>query len=309
MRYLILGGTGFLGSWITNFLLKQRNSSVIVFDQKVPDFSKYHGNKNIEFITGDFCNYSKFDNIVHGCDIIFHLISTTTPSTPGNTITKEIEENIDPTIHLLNACVKEKVGQFVFISSGGTVYGKQKDSLPISETNPTNPISPYGIQKLMIEKSIQYYHHIHGLNYKILRLSNPYGPHQNPFGGQGVISAFAYQLVNEMPIKIYGNGEVVRDFIYVEDSIKMIMNVINKKEAGYLYNIGSGIGYSINEVLRIIENITNKKAKVQYHDSRPYDVPVNILDISKYLSEIDPNHPRSIEEGISELICYYNSGK
>lgn len=309
MRYLILGGAGFLGSWLTKLLLEQENTNIVVFDQKIPDFLFAENNDHVEYKTGDFCEYSQFNELVHKGDIVFHLISTTTPSTPNNNIFTEIEENIKPSVHLLDACVRQQIERFVFISSGGTVYGKQNDSLPISELNPTNPISPYGIQKLMIEKTIKYYHHIHGLNYSILRLSNPYGPHQNPLGGQGVIAAFTYRLVNQMPIKIYGNGEIIRDFIYVEDAIKMILSVLNMKDSNHLYNIGSGIGYSINQILSIIENLTNMKAKVQYLDSRPYDVPVNILDISKYLSEIDPDHPRSIEKGISELINYYELKK
>lgn len=309
MKYLILGGAGFLGAWITKYILAENENSVIIFDREKADFSKLAPNENLEYQTGDFRKYSQFDRLIDDCDVIIHLISTTTPATTNNNIAKEIDENIKPTTRLLEACGRTKVKKFIFISSGGTVYGKQESNFPIKESNTTNPISLYGFQKLMIEKAIGLFHHSLGIDYKILRLSNPYGPFQNPISGQGVISAFTYRIINEIPIKIFGSGNVIRDFIFIEDAISMIMKVIESKQSDSLYNIGSGVGYSINEVVAIIEQLTNKKAIIQRYDSRPYDVPVNVLDITKYLSEVSNIKPRPINEGIRILIDYFKINK
>lgn len=305
MKYLILGGAGFLGAWITKTILAEKENSVIIFDKERADFSKLNPNENLEFQSGDFREFSQFDKLVQDCDVVIHLISTTTPATIDNSIAREIDENIKPTTRLLEACGRAKVKKFVFISSGGTVYGKQESNSPIKESNATNPISLYGFQKLMIEKAIEVFHHSLGLDYKILRLSNPYGPLQNPLSGQGVISAFTYRIIKGMPIKLFGKGDVIRDFIYVQDAIEMIMNTIKCEKSGTLYNIGTGIGYSINQILKIIESLVKKKANIEYCNERPSDIPVNILDISKYLSEVSNVPPRPIEEGIGLLIKYF----
>lgn len=307
MRYLILGGAGFLGTWLANkLLLADGNSTVILFDRKMPDnLPKYCD--RIETHIGDFENYERFRNLIKGCDAVFHLISSTIPSklVNRNSIIPEINENITPTIRLLDACANENIGKFVFLSSGGTVYGNKLETIPIKETNPTNPISAYGIQKLMIEKYIQLYNNAFNLNYQIIRLSNPFGPYQNPFGKQGVLSHFTYRIVNNLPITIYGEGAVIRDFIEVRDAIDMIVNIVNSNKVNEIYNVGSGKGYSVQQCVDLIEEISGKKAKIKKVESRLFDVPVNILDISKYLSDISPIGPKDIKIGIDSLVKYY----
>ncbi|MHB8806707.1 MAG: NAD-dependent epimerase/dehydratase family protein [Anaerolineaceae bacterium] len=308
MRYLILGGAGFLGTWTAHSLLSNKSNSVVVFDKENSNFSRLSNmNNNLEIRKGNFCVYENFEELLEGCNVVFHLVSTTNPSTSNNNIDKEVEENILPSIRLLEACVKQQVGKIVFYSSGGTVYGKQVDLSPIKESNPTNPICSYGVQKLIIEKYIQVYGHVSGLDYRIIRLSNPFGPYQNPIGGQGVLAAFAYRIVNDLPVTIYGDGDVIRDFIDVRDAIGMVMRIVENEKSDKLYNVGSGIGYSINECLALIENAVGKKAKINREASRRVDVNVNILDISKYLSEISPVKPRDIRNGIRLLVDYYNN--
>jgi UDP-glucose 4-epimerase len=307
MQYLILGGAGFLGTWLTTALLStDKSNNVIVFDKENSDFSRV-SDDHVEIRKGNFAKYENFDDLVSGCDVVFHLISSTIPTNfvGKSSILSEINEDVSPTIRLLDACAKEKVGKIVFFSSGGTVYGNKLNSIPINETNPTNPISSYGIQKLMIEKYIQLYNSALGLNYHIIRLSNPFGPYQNPLGNQGALSAFAYRIVNDLPITIYGEGKVIRDFIEVRDAINMVLKIVNSERLNETYNVGSGIGYSIQQCVGIIEKVSGKKALVNRVNARPFDVPVNILDISKYLSEICTTRPHGIEEGIESLVRYY----
>lgn len=310
MRYLILGGAGFLGTWTTNRLVENIEDSVVVFDREYADYGRLsQKNHNLEIRKGNFSSYDNFEELVEGCDIVFHFISSTNPSMTHKNICTDIEENILSTIRLLDSCVKQNIKKIVFISSGGTVYGRQANQSPIKETDPTNPISPYGIQKLTIEKYIQLYNYMYKLDYRIIRLSNPFGPYQNPFGNQGVLSSFVYRIVNNLPIIIFGDGSIVRDFIYVADAIDMILNIVNKENSDKLYNVGSGVGYSITDGLRIIEYCANKKSIVSYAERRLVDVPINILDISKYLSEVSSTRPNDIRVGITKLIDFYSDKK
>ena len=171
MKYLVLGSNGFIGSNLVKQLMKEK-CDLRLFDLKLnKDNNLIHN--NIEYIQGEFGIDCDFDALTKDIDIVYHLISTTIPSSNiGYNI--EIQQNVMGTIKLLDSCVKNKIKKIIFISSGGTVYGKSK-GIPFKEDDCTNPICSYGIQKLSIEKYIQLYNNMYGLDYRIIRLANPYG--------------------------------------------------------------------------------------------------------------------------------------
>jgi len=306
MKHLVLGGAGFLGSWLVSALLEDPGSEVAVFDCQENDFIRSTDSPRFSFVQGTFDADVDFCALLTGVDVVYHLISTTVPGNSNTRLLYDVTSNIIPTLRLLDACVACGVGKVVFFSSGGTVYGVQSGAGPILESAPTNPISSYGVQKLAIEKYLKLFNYNYGLEYLIVRLSNPFGPRQNISGRQGVVTTFTYRVLHDLPITLYGDGSVVRDYIDVRDAVSMVINAAGHASAAGIYNIGSGIGYSLKQIISIVEERTGKKAAIDCRPGRNEDVPVNVLSIEKYLHEVSPVRPRALEEGIDDLIAYFN---
>lgn len=306
MRYLILGGSGFIGCNLITNLLKYPENKVLSFSRTDLEKSIYNRIKfkeNFKEINGDFKN-TDFSIYTKNIDVVIHLVSTTTPSSINHE--SDISDNVLPTLRLLNACVNNSVKKFVFISSGGTVYGRT-DMIPIKEDHKTEPICSYGIQKLTIEKYIQLYSRDYQLDSKIIRLANPYGPYQEKSFGVGAITNFTLRCIAKEPITIYGDGEVVRDYIYIDDAIEGIINIIKSTSSRTLYNLGTGMGTSLNQVVEVLKKHFQYECSVLYINGRNVDVDYNVLDICEY-SKISPNHKMlNLEEGLCRLISYLRS--
>ena len=185
----------------------------------------------------------------------------------------------------------------VYLSSGGTVYGMNQ-VCPLREGMETNPINSYGVQKVMNEKLLYLYQYLYGLDYRIIRLSNPFGPYQRPNGILGAVTTFTYKAIKGEEIVVYGDGSVVRDYIYIEDAVKAILNIADDEGEDRLYNVGSGIGTSLCQLLKIIEDTLGLPLRVRYVPGRAVDVPVNYLDISRYEMKFGRFDVLSLQEGI-----------
>lgn len=305
MKIIILGAAGFIGTNITIALANQKDmnnnyiNNITLFDREEADFSYVKKNEltNVEIMTGNFSMETDFDSITKDQDIVYHLISTTVPTTSNNQIVEELTANVLVTAKLLEACVKNEVKKVVFLSSGGTVYGKEIE-MPLKEDSKTNPISSYGIQKITIEKLLYLYNYMHGLDYRVIRLSNPYGPYQRPNGILGAVTTFTHKALIGEPITVYGDGEVVRDFIYIDDAIKGIFNIVNGKSEHKTFNLGSGMGCSIRELIEIIENEIHIQVNVAYVNGRKVDVPINVLDMNLYENVHGKLNTITLNEGI-----------
>ena len=296
MNVLVLGGNGFIGSHLVDKLLIEGHS-IRVFDKYEERYRP--ALKGVDYIFGEFGNRGLLLEALIGIDIVVHLITSTLPKTSNDDPMFDVQSNVIETLFLLEQCVVKKIKKIIFISSGGTVYGVPK-SIPVSEDNQTNPICSYGICKLTIEKYLSLFKQIYNLDYTIIRPSNPFGARQNPFGIQGAIPVFLGKIFRNEPIQIWGDGNVIRDFIYVEDLANGIYNAIINKTSSQIFNIGSGFGYSLNEMLAIMKKVTNYNFSVEFKDSRNYDVPEIYLDISRAKKELDWKPTTSIEKGIIE---------
>lgn len=224
-------------------------------------------------------------------------MSTTVPTTSNQHISQELVSNVIFSANLFEACIRCGVKKVVFVSSGGTVYGKEVDC-PLKEKTATNPISSYGVQKITIEKLLYLYRYMYGLDYRIIRLANPYGPYQRPNGVLGAVTTFTYKALKGDEITVYGDGSVVRDFIYIDDAIRAIMKIVNGENKHRTFNLGCGYGTSIKQVLETIEKALGIKLNVSYLEGRKVDVPVNYLDISRYEKYYGALNPISLEDGI-----------
>lgn len=296
---ILLGAAGFIG---TNLALKfaaEKKDTITLVDVKKDFFpiKKFFTKQNIKIKISPFAVDTDFETLLFNQQTVYHLVSTTVPTTSNQHIAQELTANVVSTAKMLDACVKCGVNKVVFISSGGTVYGKEA-KCPLNENTATNPINSYGIQKVTIEKLLYLYHFMYGLDYRIIRLSNPYGPYQRPNGVLGAVSTFTYKALKGEKITVYGDGSVIRDYIYIDDAIKGITNIVNGEDKYHVYNLGSGYGTSIKQVLEAIQEALKIDINIVYKPGRKVDVPVNYLDISRYERAYGQLHPIPLLEGI-----------
>lgn len=301
---MILGAAGFIGTNLALALNKKKEYSLTLVDRSKAYFNQILFElDNVSILEDDLDFEMNFEKLVNGHDVVYHLVSTIVPSTSNQNISQELKANVIFTSNLLDACVKCGIKRVVFISSGGTVYGKEV-CCPLKEETPTKPISSYGLQKITIERLLYLYRYMYGLDYRIIRLSNPYGAYQRPNGVLGAVTTFTYKALKNEKITVYGDGSVIRDFIYIDDAIKAIINIGCGGSTHRTFNVGCGRGASILEVLNTIENSLKMKLSVEFKAARKVDVPINYLDIGRYEEEFGRLNPISLYEGVKRTAKY-----
>lgn len=298
MNTLILGAAGFIGTNLALHLRENPENEVTLVDKDksyfIPTLQEDH---SLQIMESAFDDMTNFDTLLQGQEIVYHLVSTTVPTTSNQHISQELQANVIFSSNLFEACVRNRVKKVVFISSGGTVYGRKADC-PLKEKTATNPISSYGIQKITIEKLLYLYQYLYGLDYRIIRLANPYGPYQRPNGVLGAVTTFTYKALRHEKITVYGDGSVIRDYIYIDDAIRAMQKIVEGESKHRTFNLGCGEGTSIKKVLETIEQVLNVPLEIEYKEGRKVDVPENYLDISRYEKYYGALNPVSLAEGI-----------
>lgn len=297
MNILVTGGMGFIGRNLTGILTNQGHKVRILDLQGQEDNLPI----NCEFIEADFNSEIDYTTILKEIDVVFHLISTTVPGIAEQNKVFDITSNVGGTLKFLDAIIASQVSKLIFISSGGTVYG-EATSDTVSELHETNPICSYGIHKLTIEKYLYYYHVKYGLDYQIIRLSNPYGKGQDGKKGQGIIPIFANHLKAKEPIQVFGDGNIVRDYIHINDVVNALVKFVSYKGNERIFNLGTGRGTSILEIIETLQVCSGIEATIEFIPNRSIDVKRNVLDITKIRKEIDWNPEISLEEGIKDYL-------
>ncbi len=306
MKCLVLGGGGFIGSHLCEGLIHNGHHVRVFEKEGRSKVNLSHLEKEVDWFEGDFLNPEHLKDAVDNMEVIFHLISTTLPKSSNESPVYDISSNVISTLHLLDAAKAADVRKIVFFSSGGTVYGVPQ-IIPIPEDHPTNPTCSYGIHKLTIEKYLALNYYLHGLDYTIMRVSNPYGERQRPTGSQGAIAVFIYKALKGDKIEIWGDGSAVRDFIHVSDVVTAALKLTQNNVSEKIINIGSGVGLSLNEIIGEIEKVVGYKLNVYYCKSRGFDVPSNILDISRANGVLGWSPCVDFFEGIIKAVDYYKS--
>lgn len=301
-RLVILGGLGFIGQNLLRKLSEQNDFALTVFDSKLPAFEE--AISGVTYLKGDFSDSEAMDHALRNKDTIVHLISTSVPATESNS-ENEIKHNVIPSVVLFEKAVKYGVKQVIFLSSGGTIYGNQAEKRN-SEEQEAAPLNSYGLQKLMIEEALKFMGRTSNLDYRIIRLANPYGPGQNPEGPLGLVTKLVYRALKNQPITIFGDGSIVRDFIYIDDAIQGIIDIMRLGDEQSIYNLGTGKGTSINEVLETLQAYVPKMIKIDRVDGRAIDAMYSVLDNSKFLKISSLKSFTTLYEGIERTATYFS---
>lgn len=303
MNVLVLGGNGFIGSHVVD-ALSFAGHRVRIFDRAE---DRYQGRRDgVEYVIGSFNDVLLLSDALTDIDVVFHSISTTVPSTSNSDPAFDIQSNLVATVQLLNAMLVRGVKRIVYLSSGGTVYGQSNSEL-IAESHPLRPISSYGVVKVAIENYLYMYQQLHGMQATILRPANPYGERQGNLGLQGVIGTFLCKLKRNEVIEIWGDGTVVRDFIYIGDLAEICRKSVEVDISG-IFNVGGGRGYSINEVLRCIATVTGRDPRPVYKQGRGFDVRRVVLDISLAEETFGWRPRTTLEQGVRLTSDWLQSG-
>ena len=304
MKILVTGGAGFIASQIADAFIADGHK-VFILDNLSTGFEK-NVNPKAVFIKKDLIDPSlselfekeKFDVVNHHAAQMDVRKSVADPSFDATT-------NILGTINLLQNCIKTGVKKIMFASTGGAVYGEQS-YFPADENHPTQPLSPYGISKLTVEKYLFFYYAQHKLKYTILRYANIYGPRQNAMGEAGVVAIFSTKLLKEEQPIINGSGEQTRDYVFVGDVVKANVLTLNDESCN-TYNIGTGIETNVNDLYKTLNKIIGKGQKEKHGPPAPGEQMRSVITSDKIFKKFNWRSKTRINDGLIQTVNYFKS--
>jgi UDP-glucose 4-epimerase len=297
-RVLLIGGNGFIGSHLVDEL-QMAGYRVRVLDRQPELFRKPRD--GVEYLLGSFADLYTLREAVEGCEILVHLAHSTVPASSLVHPEQEVLDSVSSFVNMINCFKKGQIKKIVYFSSGGAVYGNPV-SLPVEEESRLDPISPYGVAKLMIEKYLSMFSYLYGLQYIIVRPSNPYGPRQNYKGQQGVIPIFINKMLKDEEIRIWGDGSITKDYLYVRDLARAVVRLMEKGFDNATYNISSANGRSLSDLLAVLAAGCGRTPRIVYEPERAYDVKHVVLSNARMHRRIGWKPITSLENGILATI-------
>lgn len=295
---VVVGGNGFIGSHLVDELVA-RGHEVSVLDRFSGDGVAYRA-AGVRRIVGDFLNRADLAVALRGQERVFHFLSTTTPASAEDDPTLDVRTNVLASVELFQLAVEARVDRVFFGSTGGAIYGDQDVDLMHEELAP-RPVSPYAIGKLAIEGYLRYFRRKHGLDSVTFRVSNPYGPRQGPNKRQGVIPIFLHELAAGRPLSVFGDGSMERDFIAVSDAVRMMADVADGSPRHDLYNIGSGRGTTISELVDVIAVATSRDIAIEHRPMPSTFVDRVVLDTGRFRAEFGDPALIPLADGVRDL--------
>jgi UDP-glucose 4-epimerase len=301
VKIVIFGGGGFIGSAIVDRLLLDGHTLRIFERPRVEPYRKFPPSEPVQWLTGDILSTHDVSDAIDGADVVMHLVSSTLPKSSNDDPVYDVQSNLVGSLQMLSATVAKKIKKFIFISSGGTVYGTPR-YLPIDENHPTEPRVSYGITKLAIEKYLVLFEQMHGVKAIILRVANPFGERQRVETAQGAVTAFIHRAITGQPIEIWGDGTATRDYIYISDVADAFARAVVYEGKKNIFNISSGVGTSLNELVSLLEKILDHPVECRYLPGRAFDVPISILSSELARQEMGWECKIPLEQGIENVI-------
>jgi Nucleoside-diphosphate-sugar epimerases len=300
-KILIIGGNGFIGRNLSYRLSLNEQYDIFSFDLAKNGMKK----DNITYICGDFFDDYVLKNVIRDMDLVIHSLSTVNPGNSTEKYMQGYERDFIQTVKLCGWLESQK-SNMIFLSSGGTVYGVQKLQ-PIKEETLPIPINHYGSVKLSIENVIRTFNAQSQIQMKIARLSNPYGPGQDYSKGVGFVDAAVKKAIVGKPIEIWGDGNTIRDYIYIDDACEMLETLISYKGVEEVFNLSSNVGISQNQIISELKKIV-PTLETMYKEARSVDVRQVVLDNSK-IKTIYRKKILSFETGLRKYFDYVNKNE
>lgn len=295
MRIAVVGGSGFIGSHLLARLADIGEHQIISIDRASGTRPLPASVKTIQLDVNDT---EEFRRVAGSVDILYCLMANSTPTSTFLDPSDEIRHSLLPVVNMIGALKDTSVKKFVFVSSGGSVYGRHDK--PVDETQALKPFTPYSITKVATEHYLYWANAAFGLNYDIYRLSNVYGPGQHCSANtSGVIAAWMRNISQNKPIEIWGDGSNKKDFIYISDVCEIISrSVASQINHSDVYNVASGNLVSLNELAQLILRVTGSDLKVLHHREKPGDNKNFALKNAKVMKRHPDLTFTPIEKGI-----------
>lgn len=297
---IVLGGGGFLGVNLCRRLVAS-GRRVRAFGRRRLFPQALAG---VDWYQGDFADTAALAAAIESYELVFHLVHATTPHSSNLDIVADLQQSVVSTLALLDVSRKLGVKRIVFVSSGGVVYGQAKQ-IPTPEDAPSDPIAAYGISKFAIEKYLALYEHLYGLDFRILRVANPFGPFQVAIKNQGIVAALIAHALAGEPAEIWGDGSVVRDYVFVDDVVDALEAAAADRSDLRVFNIGSGRGRSLHEIIAAIEMQLERKLAISWKPKRPIDVPTSVLAIDRAKSVLGWTPKTPFDHGLEQTIAWW----
>jgi UDP-glucose 4-epimerase len=309
-RHLVLGGAGFVGRHVA-LALAARGVEVVLASRRPPPEPERFDPQCVRLETVDLtaCDWPA---LIADVDVIHHYAWASIPQTAALNPIWDVDTHIRTAINLLETAGRLGGKRVLFVSSGGTVYGRHKDQRS-TEDSPTRPLSIYGATKLAVENYMRPYHDSGAVDCRIARLSNPYGVGQNLDRNQGLVSTFVARALRGEPLTVWGDGSVVRDYIHISDATDALVALSTQALPDLtdlpVFNVASGVGVSINEVISVIEGVLDRTLDVSRLPGRGIDIPVSVLCVDKARRHLGWAPRYSLGQGVSAMIEQLKSGE
>ncbi|MFA9428399.1 NAD-dependent epimerase/dehydratase family protein [Natronorubrum sp. A-ect3] len=298
---LITGGAGFIGSHLSMAFVDDNDVRIL---DSLTTGSRANVPAGATLIEGDLRDEEALARVTDGVDLIFHEAALVSVQGSVEDPLTSHEINVDATLSLLEAARNE--GARIVLASSAAIYG-HPEQVPITETDPKEPSSPYGLDKLTIDHYSHQYHDLYDLETVVLRYFNAYGPGQVAGDYSGVISVFIDQALSGEDITVHGEGDQTRDFVYIDDIVQANQKAATTDAVGEAYNIGTGESVTIRELAELIQDITDTNSDIVHMDARTGDIEHSKADISKAETQLDYEPTVSLREGLEQTIEWYRS--
>ncbi len=302
IKYLITGGLGFVGTNLVPKLLDRSECHITVLDNLSNPSGDMEFGANIQLIEGDIREIQIVDQVVKEKDVVIHLAAHTRVIDSIEDPSLNFEINARGTFNLLESMRRNGVNTIVNASTGGAILGEVTP--PVNEEIAANPASPYGASKLAAEGYCSAFSQSYGMSAVSLRFSNLYGPFSRNKGS--VVSAFIRNIKEQGKITVFGDGEQTRDYLYIQDLVQGIANAIDSNVSG-VYQLGSGIPTSINELIRILRGVIDLEFDVEYEDYRPGELKHTYCDITKAKKDFNYNPVTTLSQGLRYTLDWFDS--
>ena len=280
------GARGFIGSYLLRYIRSRKMGTVRVLLRKVTVIDE---DGDTEIVYGDLLSLKDCEHFVQGLDLIVYLAHCNVPVNSDLDQPKDALSNMIPLLNLLHAIETYKTKpHIVYFSSGGAIYGRRAERVPFRETDPCQPLSSYGIQKLAAEHYLRLAAEKGHITCTVLRLGNAYGTVLPRHRMQGLIGVAVNQVLHQSPVRIFGSLENIRDYVHLDDVCAIVEKVISRKDPFAIFNVGSGRGYSVADVLQNIRDCMDSPLKVEVIEDPEWGRWLSdwvVLDIDKARTE------------------------